>query len=86
MQKTFKRGVKKLLKVSKMEYFPLKSDDEFKEQQTSKKFNKKESPKKPTKTDFDELNEQIIKEEKQINEELFKNYFSFQKPTEMLKN
>ena len=31
------------------------------------------------------MNEHIIKEEKEINEELFKNYFNFQKPTEMLK-
>ena len=30
------------------------------------------------KTDFDELNKQIIKEETEINKELFKNYFSFQ--------
>ena len=36
------------------------------------------------KTDFDELNEQIIKEETEINKELFKNYFNFQKPTDML--
>ena len=46
--------------------------------------NKKESPKKPTKTDFDELNEQILKEETEINEELFKNYFKFQKLSAML--
>ena len=44
MQKTFTREEKKLLKVSKME-FPLRSDDKFEEQQTSKKFNKKEPPK-----------------------------------------
>ena len=50
----------------------------------SKTFNKKEPPNKPTQTDFDELNEQIIEEETEINKELFKNYFSFQKPTEML--
>ena len=37
------------------------------EQQTSKKFNKKEPPKKPTKTDVNELNELIIKEETSID-------------------
>ena len=37
------------------------------EQQTSKKFNKKEPPKKPTKTDVNELNELIIKEETDID-------------------
>ena len=41
------------------------------EQQTSKKFNKKEPPIKPTKTDVDELNELIIKKEASINKELF---------------
>ena len=41
---------------------------------------------KSTKTNFDGLNEQIIKEETEINNELFKNYFNFQKPTDMLKN
>ena len=57
---------------------------EEEQQQTSKKLNKKESPKRPTKTDFDELNEQILKEETEINEELFKNYFKFQKLSAML--
>ena len=44
---------------------------------------KKTPPNKPTKTDFDELNEQLIKEEAEINEELFRNYFNFQKPTKI---
>ena len=44
-----------------------------------------ETSEKSTKTDFDELNEQIIKEETEINKELFINHFSFQKPTDMLK-
>ena len=38
---------------------------------------KKKSPKKLTKTDFDELNEKIIKEEKEINEELLKILLTF---------
>ena len=45
-----------------------------------------ETSEKLTKTDFDELNEQINKEETEINEELFKNNFGFQKPTDILKN
>ena len=32
------------------------------------------------------MNEQIFKEETEINKELFENYFNLQKPTEMLKN
>ena len=56
------------------------------EQWTSKKSNKKEPPKKPIKTDVNELNELIIKKETGTNRELFKKYFNFQTPTAMLKN
>ena len=45
----------------------------------------KETSEKSTKTNFDELNEQSIKEETEINEEILKNHFGFQKPTNMLK-
>ena len=75
----------------KFDYKKLRLTDDYlylseEEQLTSKEFNKKESPKKPAKTDFDELNDQIIKEETEINQELFKNYFKFQKPSAMFKN
>ena len=81
MENRKKFGYKKLRLTADYLY-----PSEEEEQQTSKNFNKKEPPKKPTKTDLDELKGQIIKEETEINEELFKNYFNFQKPTEMLKN
>ena len=84
--KNFYEGREKIIKGFKDGIFPLKSDDEFEEQQTSKIFDKKEPPEKPTKTDIDECTEFIIKEETGINRELFKNYFSFEKPTVMLKN
>ena len=47
--------------------------------------NEKEPPIKPTKTDVNELNELIIKEETGMNRELFKKYFNFQMPTVVLK-
>ena len=60
--KNFYEGREKIIKGFKDGIFPLSRYNEFEEeQQTSKKFNKKEPPKKPTKTDFDKLNEQIIK-------------------------
>ena len=71
MQKTFTRGEKKIIKGFKDGIFLLKSDDKFEEQQTCKK----EPPNKSTKTDFDKLNNQIIKEETEINKELFKKTF-----------
>ena len=43
-----------------------------------------ETSEKATKTDFDRLNEQVIKEETEINKELFKKNFTLQKPTGML--
>ena len=60
-------------------------ESEEEKEQTSKKSNKKESPKKPTKTGVRELNEFITKEETGMNRELFKIYFNFQMPTAMLK-
>ena len=83
--KNFYEGREKIIKGFKDGIFPLKSDDEFEEQQTSKKFNKKEPPIKPTKTGANKLNELITKEETDIDRELFKNYFKFQMPTAMLK-
>ena len=50
-----------------------------------KKLGTKNPPKKPTKTDANELNKFIIKKETGINRELSKNYFKFEKPILMLK-
>ena len=83
--KNFYEGRQKIIEGFKNGIFLLKSDDEFEGQQTSKKSNKKEPPKKPIKTDANEFNGFIIKKETGINKELFKNYFGFQAPTEMFK-
>ena len=56
-----------------------------KKKQSYKKPDKKEPPKKPRKIDANEFNELINKEEPDIKSELFKKYFSFQRPIEMLK-
>ena len=81
--KNFYKGREKIIKGFKDGIFPLGSDSEFEEQQTSKTFNKKEPPIKPPKTDVNELNELIIKKETDIDRELFKNYFNFQIPSVM---
>ena len=83
--KNFYEGTEKITESFKSGIFSLKFDDEFEEQQTSEKFNKKEPPIKPTKTDFDELNKLVIKKETDINKELFENYFKLQMPSAMLK-
>ena len=71
-------------KLRLIDDYQYESENE-EEQQTSKKFNKKKSPKKLTKTDVDELNELIMKEETGIDSKLFKNYFNFERPTALLK-
>ena len=44
----------------------------------------KQEKQKPTKDDLITLNKHIIDEEKDINEEVFKKYFNFQRPSNML--
>ena len=68
--KNFYEGREKIIKGFKEKIFPIKFDDDKTEQQTSKK---------STKTDVYKFNKQIIKEETEINKELFKEYFRFQK-------
>ena len=69
------KGREKSIKGFKEGIFLLKSDGEF-EQQTSKK---------PIKTDANAFNEWINKKETDINRELFKKYFNFQRPSSMVK-
>ena len=78
------KGREKIIEGFKEGIFLLKSDDKCEEQQTNKKYNKKESLIKPTEIGVNELNELITKEETSIGRELFKNYFNFQMLT-MLK-
>ena len=62
-----------------LDYKKLRLTDDYQyppEEETSEKL---------TKTDFDELNEEIIEEETKINEELFKKYFVLEKTTDILK-
>ena len=75
--KNFYEGRKKINERFKEKIFPIKSDEETEQQQTSKK---------PTKDDVTALNELIIKEETSINRELFKKYFLFQTPSALLKD
>ena len=73
--KNFYKGREKIIKGFKEGVFLLKSDSEF-EQHTSKK---------PIKTDVNAFNEWINKKETDINKELSKKYFNFQRPSSMVK-
>ena len=59
--------------------------EEEKEQQTRKKLDKEESPKKLTKNDLSEFNKWVNKKETGINRELFQKHFKFQRSGDMLK-
>ena len=72
--KNFYKGREKIIEGFKQGIFLLKSDGEFEQQQTSKK---------PIKTDVNAFNQWINKEETNINRELFKKHFNFQRPSSM---
>ena len=55
------------------------------EQQTSKKFDKNEPPKKPAKDNWINFNEWVNKKETDLNSEIFQRYFKYQMPSDMLK-
>ena len=73
--KNFYKRREKIIEDFKEGIFLLKSDDE--QQQTSKK---------PIKIDANAFNELINKKETDINKELFKKHFNFQRPSSMLKD
>ena len=73
--KNFYKGREKVIEGFKERIFPLKSDDEFEQRQTSKK---------PIKADANAFNEWINKKETSINRELFENYFHFKIPSELI--
>ena len=67
MQKNFYKGREKIIEGFREGIFRLKSDDnEFGQQQTSKK---------TTEADANEFNQRIIKKETGINRGLFKKHF-----------
>ena len=59
--------------------------EEEKEQQASKKPNKKEPHKKPAEDDANKFNKWVNREETDINSKIFHKCFSFQRPSDMLK-
>ena len=56
----------------------------MKKYKESMKYKEKEEKQKPTKDDLIKLNKYTIDKEANINEELFKKHFNFQRPSDML--
>ena len=73
----------KKLKLADIYYL---SDEEQKQKQEEKQKEKQEEKQKETKDDAIALEKWIINEEENINKELFKKYFLFQTPSELLKD
>ena len=66
-------------------YEPEEEEKEEKEQQTGKKIVKKEPPKKPTKDNASEFNKLVNEKERGVNSEIFREYFNYQRLSDMLK-
>ena len=60
--------------------------EEEEKQNTSKKPDKKEPPKKPTKVNRSNFNKRVNQKETGINSEIFQEYLSHQRPSDMLKD
>ena len=61
-------------------------EEEEKEQQTSKKPDKERPSKKPKKDNGSNFNKWVNEKETDMNREIFERYFSFQRPSDMLKD
>ena len=83
----FYEGREKTIEGFKNKVFPLYYDSRHHEEQMKyeeEEEKEQEEKQKPTKDDAIALKKRIIDEETDINEELFKTYFKFQRPSDML--
>ena len=83
----FYKGREKIIEGFKNKVFPLYYDSRYHEEwmkYEEKEEEKQEEKQKPKKDDLIKLNKHSIDEETNINEELFKKYFNFQRPSDML--
>ena len=82
----FYEGREKIIEAFKNGVFPLYCDSRYHEEQMKyeEKEEEEEEKQKPTKDDLISLNKHIIDEETNINEDVFKKYFDFQRPSDML--
>ena len=68
------------------QYESEEEEKEEKEKLTSKKLDKKEPLKESTKNDWIKFNKWVNEKERGINNEIFHRYFSYQRPSGMLKD
>ena len=80
----FYEGREKIIEGFKNGIFPLYYDSRYHEERMKYEEEEQEEKQKPTKDDLISLNKHIIDKETNINEEIFKKYFNFQRPSYML--
>ena len=83
----FYKEREKIIEGFKNSVFPLYYDSRYYEERMKnegKEEKEQEEKQKPTKDDLIILNKHIIDEETNINEEIFKKYFNFLRPSDML--
>ena len=80
----FYEGREKIIEGFKNGIFPLYYDSRYHEERMKYEEEEQEEKLKPTKDDLISLNKHIIDKETNINEEIFKKYFNFQRPSYML--
>ena len=78
------KGREKIIEGFKNGVSPLYYDSRYHEERMKYEEEQQEEKQKPTKNDLITLDKHITDEEKNINEELFKKYFNFQRPSDML--
>ena len=76
----------KILRLTDDYQYEPEEEEGKKEQQTGKKPDKKDAPKKPTKDNASKLNKWVNEKETDINSEIFQEYFNYQSPSDMLKD
>ena len=83
--KNFYKGREKFFEGFKEGIFLLKSDDDDNDDDDDNKSEQQQASKKPTKDDANAFREGINKKETDMNKELFKKHFNFERPSDMLK-
>ena len=84
----FQKGTEKIIEGFKNKIFPLYYNEEYEHQMKAQREleeeEQEEEEQKSTKVDYKIFIKQIVDEEKNINDEIFKKYFKVQRPNDML--
>ena len=83
----FYKGRKKIIEGFKNKIFPLYYNEAYEHQMKAQRQieeQEEQEEQKPTKVDYKTFIKQIVDEEKDFNDEIFKKYFKVQRPSDLL--